>query len=100
MVVDAGSPAPLVSEWHGDVDISNAHALAEQVCARIAGSGTSSVVIDLGRVTFLDSSGISALVMIRAAASASGVDLTLRHVPDRVQTLFQLSTVSCLFATE
>jgi anti-anti-sigma factor len=49
------------------------------------------VFVDLGSVTFMDSTGLAALIVAREAADARGIRLRLRDVPPRVLKLFTLT---------
>src|SRR5262249_14191684 len=52
----------------GEVDLSTVDALQTQIAASVEAEGVASVIIDLSGVTFLDSSGISALLKGRRLA--------------------------------
>jgi anti-sigma B factor antagonist len=58
------------------------------------------VVIDLREVTFLDSTGIGALVAISNAAHDKDVPLVLRSVPERIAKLLKITGLEHAFATE
>lgn len=47
--------------------------------------------LDLGGVTFIDSSGLGALVKIQRAATERGRQLTLTSVPASVERILQLT---------
>jgi anti-sigma B factor antagonist len=84
----------------GDIDL----ATADDVVARGANLLTHSepgvpLIVDLGEVTFLDSSGLSALVRLRHAADARGSQVLLRDVPQRVAVLLELSGLAEYFPT-
>lgn len=53
--------------------------------------------IDLGGVTFIDSSGLGALVRIRNAAHERGKRLVLTHVPATVNRLFEVTGLAEAF---
>jgi anti-sigma B factor antagonist len=55
------------------------------------------VVIDLEGVTFLDSTGIGALVAIRTAALDNGKELRVRNVPPRVARLLSITGLTEAF---
>ena len=52
------------------------------------------VTVDLGAVTFLDSSGMYVLVQLRRRASELGVDMEIVHMPSNVE--FALRTADLL----
>jgi anti-sigma B factor antagonist len=55
------------------------------------------VVVDLRDVTFIDSTGIGALVSIRGAALAAGKELRLREVPPRITRLLGITGLIDVF---
>jgi anti-sigma B factor antagonist len=63
----------------GELDIFYAPRLKETVSTVLA-AGTSACVLDLGAVTFVDSSGIRALLMARKEAVEHGASLVIRGV--------------------
>lgn len=56
----------------GEIDLSNIRQLQDQINAAIGVDGIVGVVVDLSGVTFMDSSGISALLWGRRVADAAG----------------------------
>jgi anti-sigma B factor antagonist len=48
------------------------------------------VLLDLGRVRFIDSSGCGAIIAALPKARAAGSDLKLCHLTPQVRTLFEL----------
>ena len=56
----------------GEIDVQASSAVRERVVAAAEEAGDGTVVVDLGRVTFLDSSGLSALIAGLKAARARG----------------------------
>ena len=73
----------------GEVDVDTAPRMRDALLEAIAEGGA--VFVDLGSVTFMDSTGLSALVVARHAADARGVPLRLRDVPPRVLKLLTLT---------
>jgi anti-anti-sigma factor len=60
-IAPAGSGATAVIEAVGEVDLGNSDQLAESAAA--AGAGGGGVVLDMSGVTFMDSSGLKALLL-------------------------------------
>lgn len=74
--VEASGLEGVVLEPQGPrLSIQNAHLLTEDARARIA-DGAQKLVIDLGQIEFVDSSGIGALVGLRKALPDGEVSLT------------------------
>jgi anti-sigma B factor antagonist len=84
---------PLV-RVEGEVDISNADSVGEQI--RAAGGPAAAVVLDLGAVQFFDSRGLRMLVLLAADLEAAGGRLTVVAPPEsivgRLLTLTALDT--------
>jgi anti-anti-sigma factor len=76
----------------GDLDFSVEEELVAAVGAVAPGTP---VVLDLGRVEFLDSGGVRALMRIHRDA---GGDVTLAHVPTGVARVLRIAGVDALFA--
>ncbi len=74
----------------GDFDITGFKQVDEEL-GRIQSDGQPTVVLDLRELTFIDSSGIRAI--LRADARARGLGKRLRLVagPERVQRVFQIT---------
>jgi len=77
----------------GEVDSSTAWEI-DSVTTVLAGwSETRQVVADLGAVTFLDSSGIAALLRCRQACDAAGIDFTVVNVHGMPLTVLHITGV-------
>lgn len=85
----------------GDVDVVQADQLVTQGAAilRDIPSGQY-LVVDLGGVDFIDSSGLSALLRLRRNALERAIELRLRSVPDHVAVLLRLSGLEQVLRTE
>jgi anti-anti-sigma factor len=92
-VAEVRPDAPYVVRVSGDVDIATVGEFLTQARVALA-NATTGVEIDLGEVTFIDSTGLGALVRLRAEAKASGKDLQLVHVPGQVSRLLDLTGLS------
>jgi anti-sigma B factor antagonist len=80
----------------GDVDVAVADAVRNSGfnCLHQADKV---LVIDLAAVTFIDSSGLGALVAVRNRAQADSKTVTLRAVPRRVRQVLALSHLDEIF---
>ena len=83
--IDDADNAPVVT-LTGELDLSTVPAL-RGCLAPLEGR----VIVDLRGVSFLDSSGIGALVAARKALSNRGGDLTLRAPSSRVRRVLELT---------
>jgi len=80
----------------GELDVATALELrgaGEQALA----DGAQSLVLDLSEVTFLDSSGLGALIAIRNAVLEAGRVLQLRQPSARVNKVLELSGLTGVF---
>ena len=85
----------------GDVDLAAAPHLLEGIleAGRSCAPGQH-VILDLGGVTFIDSSGLALLVDAHRRIAAEDQVLLLGEVPERVRRLFQLTGLDQLFRLE
>jgi anti-anti-sigma factor len=73
----------------GEVDISSADTLTQALrAARCRGCG---LIIDLAHVTFLDSTGIAALLMAHRQTAAAGQTLTVVNARDIVRRVLAIT---------
>jgi anti-sigma B factor antagonist len=87
ITLDTSSPAPgqIVIDVGGEVDMLTSPQLRSAVLDQFAtGAGVELVVLDLDSVTFLGTSGLAALIEVREAAHAAGVELRLACTARRV----------------
>lgn len=82
----------------GDVDLAVTQQLIDEGQRGLSEPGRTALVLDLERVTFMDSSGLSALVILRNAAARVGRTVQLTNVPPNITRLLALSALDTLFA--
>ena len=75
----------------GDVDIDTAHHLMAVGREALEQCSGSAIVIDLSSCSFMDSSGLGALVGVRTLAHDAGVTMLLRGVPGRIDRVLELT---------
>lgn len=78
----------------GELDLATAGALHEAVAEQLAAGPVAELVLDLARVSFLDSSGLGALLRIRGEVVAAGGNMrvsALARGPARVIAIAGLS---------
>ncbi len=76
----------------GDLDLATAPILLRELLAVLAQPVTA-VSVDLGNVTFLDSSGIAALITARQAVADRGVAFALDAIPINVRRVLAVAGV-------
>lgn len=87
----------------GEVDLAAADEIigtVQQALDEADSAGDGPLVLDLAGVTFMDSTGLGALISIRARAEAAGRSLTLRQVPARVRRLLEITGLTSTFGLE
>ncbi len=84
----------LIVSLHGILNASS----APQLLSHITGvPEDQSVVIDLEKIEFLDSSGLGVLVGISRKKRAAGATFRLAGMNNRVRKVFELTNTSSLF---
>jgi anti-sigma B factor antagonist len=74
----------------GELDLATAPRLQEAVQSHLA-QGASSIVIDLGRLTFVDSSGLRLFIVLSDRANVEGWSLGLTRPPAESLSVFQIT---------
>ena len=73
----AVGPCAYVVALRGEVDYESARELREAVTALLSTGTTASITVDLGAVTFMDSTGVGTLVVARRICGDVGVRFTV-----------------------
>ncbi|MDT4939376.1 MAG: anti-sigma factor antagonist [Pseudonocardiales bacterium] len=81
----------------GEVDLAVAREIDQLGAAMIETTAASEVIIDMADVTFLDSTGIGALIALRNAAGARGLPLRVEHAGDRVRRILAVTGLDGVF---
>ena len=84
----AGSPGRI--EVRGDIDLAVATKVLDAIVSPEVAAGQDTVIVDVGGVTFIDSSGLTALVEARQALDAQGVEMWLHDPPPPVVRILQV----------
>jgi anti-anti-sigma factor len=83
----------------GELDLATAPRLQRELLALFA-LPVHVVTLDLGAMTFMDSSGLNVLNRVRRTADDHGIKLTLRDVRDHVRKVLDLTHMTELFVIE
>ena len=75
----------------GELDLSGAPALDEEVGRLTADERVQRVVLDLRGLAFLDSSGLRSVALADRRLAAAGRELVLVRGPDTVQRVFEIT---------
>ncbi len=89
-----------VLEVAGDIEVLTAAELQDAVKHELAQSGCSTLVLDLSRVEFMDSTGLGALLSIRSAAATAEKALVLRAPSASVFFVMDLAALRTEFVVE
>jgi anti-anti-sigma factor len=74
----------------GELDLASAHVMEERLTA-IEEQRPARVVIDLGDLAFIDSSGLRVLLLADTRARERGFELVLAPGPEPVQRVFEMT---------
>lgn len=96
-VVFLQSPEYLRFELHGRLDASNAYSFSDAVSAAIRGRPEKSVVFDCGKLEYVSSAGLRALLTMR---KRQGLAVKLVNVSESVRNILTISGFSQIFDVE
>lgn len=91
------SSSSLVLDIAGEVDLYNAHILKDQLSNLAAEKSSAPVVIDLGRVDYIDSSGIGSLISGKGALEKAGRRLGLCNLTGSVRSIMRMTKLLSFF---
>ncbi|MDT4913057.1 MAG: anti-sigma factor antagonist [Pseudonocardiales bacterium] len=83
----------------GAVDVES-RAQVQSACQRLLNDGPVGLVIDMSGVTFIDSTGIGALVEVAHNAQDLGITFTIRRPSTRVQRIIQVTGLADVWDIE
>jgi len=75
----------------------NTAALLSREISNVVNSGADTVLLDLKEVTFIDSSGLSALVTIKKKLQTAGAKLYICSIKNQVGVMFKLTRMERVF---
>lgn len=80
----------------GELDIIGADLLEARI-KELEGNSPDLVVLDLRKISFMDSTGLRSLLLARARGSEEGWSLKLIHGPDPVHRVLELTRMDEVF---
>jgi anti-sigma B factor antagonist len=93
VTVEPREPGTAVVRLSGRLDLLSAGAVKERLASAVAG-GHPRLVVDLGAVPFVDSSGLGALIGGLKAARLAGGDLRLARPAEQAAMILELTNLS------
>jgi anti-sigma B factor antagonist len=84
----------------GEIDFSNADELARCLCAAVADGAPVTVRVDLERASFIDSTGLGALLEGYRAAVESGIRYTVVNPTDGFRRVLAVTGLTGLFGLD
>jgi anti-sigma B factor antagonist len=82
----------VVLTLEGELDIGSAPELSRQL-NMIEGAHPERILIDLGRLTFMDSTGLTVVVQANQSAKLNGHRLSFRNASPQVQRLLEITSL-------
>ena len=83
---------------HGEIDMTTVHTLSHTLATVLRQEQPLHIDVNLAEVTFMDSSGINALVACRAEAAPTGCRITISHPRPTVHRVLAVTGVHQLFS--
>ena len=100
-MTDSGrSPSPLEIELRGEIDLSNASAIGDDLCDAIHRAAGTSIVVDVSAVSFIDSTAISMMLRVHHYAEAWQRSVTWRDVQPAPRQALELTGVDGVLKLE
>ncbi|MGN6608318.1 MAG: STAS domain-containing protein [Jatrophihabitans sp.] len=96
--VDEGAGGITTLRVRGDFDLAGAPVFQAAADGALAG-GATGIVIDFAGITFIDSTGLGALVRVHTAANDTGRSLQLINVPHVAARTITIGGLSFLLET-
>lgn len=89
-------PMVKVVQPSGILDSTKAEPFLQEISETLA-TGAGILLVDLKDVTFMDSSGLGALVLAFKTVRAAGAKLVLCSINEQVRILFELTSMDSVF---
>jgi anti-sigma B factor antagonist len=96
VVVEEGPGGKASVKVSGEVDIQSSQVLHEHL-QEVLDTGTSSIIVDLGDVTFLDSTGLRVLIAAFQRCQRAGGELRIVSPQPNVRRVLEITGLTDLF---
>lgn len=87
----------LLAELDGELDLDCADTVRDTLAAAAAGTGCRFLVVDVSRLSFIDSYALGALVSARNTAAAAGVTMSLAKPSPPVRKAIEVTGLADVF---
>ena len=81
----------------GKITLGDGSVVIREAVKKLVANGTKKIVLNLGNVTYIDSSGIGELVSAFTSVSNNGGNLKLLNLTKRVHDLLQITKLYTVF---
>jgi anti-sigma B factor antagonist len=81
----------------GEADLAVAADIVELGTASLSEAATQTLVIDMGELTFIDSTVMGSLINLQGLATNSGKSLALARIPARIQRAMSVAGLEQVF---
>jgi anti-sigma B factor antagonist len=95
----ANTTSPTTVVLSGEIDLTSSQRLRE-VLLSVANGGEHRLIVDLGKVTFMDSTGLSALVAARKRFRSIDGEIVLRSPSAGVLRVLEITGLARVFTIE
>ena len=87
----------LVAELRGEIDLHNSPELRTAILDLVVKANPKRLVLNLGQVPYMDSSGIAVLVELLSRLRRAGGKVFLTNLQSRVQSILQIARLDTIF---
>ena len=94
-----GSPDAVELELDGDIDVTTAGLLGDQLCA-LVDTGVPAVAVVCASVTFIESRGLAMMARVQRYADEAGCPITWRALPLHVLRTIHVSGLDAYLRIE
>jgi anti-sigma B factor antagonist len=81
----------------GEADLAVAEEIVRQGTEVLSSAATQCLIVDLGAVTFIDSTTLGALIQLRNVALAANKQVQLMRLPSRVRRVLEIAGLAGVF---
>lgn len=81
----------------GEIDLSRVPSLKLQIAKQLENENYKAVILNLSKITYIDSSGVSMLIYVRDLATSSDAEFIISSPSEIVQTILKLVKLDSFF---